>query len=172
MKSSLEARILNAGLVAALSCALAQENKIVQKPGVPGLHAPMSYQIPDAQYKIEANGVKGGPDWLAITEDSVWTNSMRTDMTFRMDVNTDKVLAAVPVSRPCSGFAVAAGTLWSPSCGEKVIYRIDLKTNQVVAKVPVGPANMKEASPSAPGRPGCPAIRRASSHASIQQQTR
>jgi streptogramin lyase len=101
----------------------------------------MSYLIPDAQYTIEANGVKGNPDWLAITEDSVWTNSMRTDTIFRMDASTDKVLAAVPVSRPCSGFAVAAGTLWSPSCGEKVIYRIDLKTNQVIAKVPVGPAN-------------------------------
>jgi YVTN family beta-propeller protein len=107
-----------------------------QKPGVPGVQAPMSYLIPDAQYKIGGN-----PDWLAITEDSVWTNSMRTDMIFRMDPKTDKVVAAVPVSRPCSGFAVAAGTLWSPSCGEKVIYRIDLKTNEVVAKVPVGAAN-------------------------------
>jgi virginiamycin B lyase len=141
MKSSCEVHVLIAGLLAAASCLVAQEDKIVQKPGIPGIQAPMSYLIPDAQYKIEANGIKGGPDWLAITEDSVWTNSMRTDMVFRMDLNTDKVLAAVPVSRPCSGFAVAAGTLWSPSCGEKVIYRIDLKSNQVVAKVPVGPAN-------------------------------
>ncbi len=141
MKSSRETRILIAGLLAAVSCAFPQEKKTVQKPGVPGIQAPMSYLIPDAQYKIEANGVKGGPDWLAITEDSVWTNSMRTDMIFRMDAYSDKVLAAVPVSQPCSGFAVAAGTLWSPSCGENMIYRIDLKTNQVVAKVPVGPAN-------------------------------
>jgi len=112
-----------------------------QKPGVPGVQAPMAYLIPDAQYPIEANGVKGNPDWLAITEDSVWTNSMRTDMIFRMDAKTNKVVATVPVSRPCSGFAVAAGTLWSPSCEEKVIYRVDLKTNAVVAKVPVAPAN-------------------------------
>ena len=140
MKLSRE-RVVLAGLLAAASCVLAQENKIAQKPGVPGIQTPMSYLIPDAQYKIEANGVKGGPDWLAITEDSVWTNSMRTDMIFRMDAYSDRVLAAVPIARPCSGFAVAAGTLWSPSCGDKAIYRIDLKTNQVVAKVPVGPAN-------------------------------
>jgi YVTN family beta-propeller protein len=141
MKSSRDARIAIAVLLAAATCAYSQESKTVRKPGVPGVQAPMSYLIPDAQYKIEANGVRGGPDWLAITEDSVWTNSMRTDMIFRMDASTDKVVAAVPISRPCSGFAVAAGTLWSPSCGDKAIYRIDLKTNQIVGKVPVGPAN-------------------------------
>jgi YVTN family beta-propeller protein len=101
----------------------------------------MAYLIPDARYKVEANGIKGGPDWLAITEDSVWTNSKGTDMIFRLDPKSDQVLATVPVKKPCSGFAVAAGTLWSPSCEENVIYRIDLKTNEVVAKVPVGPAN-------------------------------
>src|SRR5215831_6767865 len=141
MKLSRNSSQATAVFLAAACGVFAQESKNPQKPGVPGVQAPMAYLIPDAQYKIEANGVKGGPDWLAMTEDSVWTNSMRTDMIFRMDPKTDKVVASVPVSRPCSGFAVAAGTLWSPSCGEKVIYRIDLKTNEVVAKVPVGPAN-------------------------------
>jgi YVTN family beta-propeller protein len=134
-----------AAVFALASGALAQQaappKPPVQKPGVPGIQVPMSYLIPDAQYVIEANGVKGGPDWLAITGDSVWTNSMRTDMIFRMDPRTSKVVAAVPVKRPCSGFAIANGTLWAPSCGDKTIDRIDLKTNQLVAKVPVGPAN-------------------------------
>ncbi len=135
-----------AGLLAVGCSVFAQQpaasaRKRIPKPGVPGVQAPMSYLIPDARYKIEANGIKGGPDWLAITEDSVWTNSRGTNMVFRLDPKSDKVLAAVPVSKPCSGFAVADGTLWSPSCDEHVIYRIDLKTNQVVAKVPVGPAN-------------------------------
>lgn len=141
-------RFLIAGLLAVGCVALGQQptdstpaRPIVQKPGVPGVQAPMSYLIPDAQYNIEANGIKGGPDWLAMAEDSVWTNSRGTDMVFRMEVKSDKILAAVPVKKPCSGFAVAAGTLWSPSCEEHVIYRIDLKTNKVLAKVPVGPAN-------------------------------
>jgi virginiamycin B lyase len=150
MKSWLNRHSMVAGLFAMGCCAFAQQPsgstptarpKPVPKPGVPGVKAPMSYLIPDARYKIEANGIKGGPDWLAITGDSVWTNSKGTDMVFRMDPKTDKVVAAVPVKKPCSGFAVADGTLWSPSCEEHVIYRIDLKTNQVVAKVPVGPAN-------------------------------
>jgi YVTN family beta-propeller protein len=137
-------RYLITGLLAVGCLAFGQQptgSPAKQKPGVPGVQAPMSFLIPDAQYKIEANGVKGGPDWLAMTEDSVWTNSRGTNMVFRMDPKSDQVLAAVPVPKPCSGFAVAAGTLWSPSCDEHVIYRIDLKTNEVVAKVPVGPAN-------------------------------
>jgi virginiamycin B lyase len=105
-------------------------------PGVPGVQSPMSALIPDAQYAIN-----GSPDWLAITEDSVWVNSKPTDMIFRMDPRSNEVVATVPVKKPCSGFAVAAGTLWSPSCEEKVIYRVDLVTNKVVAKVPVGPAD-------------------------------
>lgn len=140
-------RFLIAGLLAVGCVALGQQStgstarQPKPKPGVPGVQAPMARLIPDAEYRIEANGIKGGPDWLAVTEDSVWTNSRGTNMIFRLDPASDKVLAAVPVSKPCSGFAVAAGTLWSPSCGENVIYRVDLKTNEVVAKVPVGPAN-------------------------------
>ncbi len=101
----------------------------------------MSSLTPDAVYKIEANGIKGGPDWQAITEDSAWTNSRGTDTIFRMDAGSDKVTATVPIPKPCSGFAVAAGTLWAPSCGDKMIYRIDLITNKIVGKVAVGPAN-------------------------------
>ena len=120
----------------AAGCAFAQQKEPKQKPGVPGVQAPMSYLIPDGQYDVG-----GGPDWLAMTEDSVWTNSKGTDVVIKMDPKSNEVLAKVPVKKPCSGFAVAAGTLWSPSCEENVIYRIDLKTNEVVAKVPVGPAN-------------------------------
>ena len=134
-------RYLIAAWLAMGCCVCAQQPNSSQKPGIPGVQSSMSALVPDARYRIEANGIKGGPDWLAITDDSVWTNSKGTDMVFRMDPFSDAVLAAVPVSKPCSGFAVADGTLWSPSCGENVIYRIDLKTNAVVAKVPVGPAN-------------------------------
>jgi YVTN family beta-propeller protein len=97
----------------------------------------MSHLIPDGQYNLGT----GGPDWLAITEDSVWTNSRGTDLVYRMDPRNNAVLAIVPVKKPCSGFAVAAGTLWAPSCEDHTISRIDLATNQVVAKVPVGPAS-------------------------------
>src|ERR1700728_4297149 len=77
----------------------------VPKPGVPGVESPMSYLIPDGQYNLGT----GGPDWLAMTEDAMWTNSRGTDMVYRMDPKTNTVLGTVPVKKPCSGFAVAAG---------------------------------------------------------------
>jgi len=97
---------------------------------------PISKVVPDAEYAIPGN-----PDWLAMGEDMVWVNSKPTDYVFRMDPLTNRVVAQVPVKKPCSGLIIAAGTLWSPSCEENVIYRISVDTNEVVAKVPVGPAN-------------------------------
>ncbi|PYS45711.1 MAG: hypothetical protein DMG13_31490, partial [Acidobacteria bacterium] len=76
-----------------------------QKPGVPGVQHPMSSIIPDAEYAINGN-----PDWLAIGEDQVWVNSKPTDIVLRMDPQTDRVVATVPVKMPCSGLMVAAGT--------------------------------------------------------------
>src|SRR5262245_4268755 len=97
------------------------------KPGVPGVQHPMSMIVPDAEYAII-----GGPDWLAMGEDQVWTNSRAQDLVSRMDPNTNETVAVVPVKNPCSGLVVAVGTLWAPSCVENVIYRIDVKTNMVV----------------------------------------
>ncbi|MGE0392165.1 MAG: hypothetical protein AB7I25_02795 [Vicinamibacterales bacterium] len=106
------------------------------KPGVPGVQHPMARIVPDAEYPIV-----GGPDWLAMGEGQVWTNSRAQNLVSRMDPDTGETVAMVPVGAPCSGLVVAAGTLWAPSCSEKVLYRIDTVTNQVVAKVPVAPAN-------------------------------
>jgi virginiamycin B lyase len=121
---------------AAIVPLLAQQPAAPPMPGVPGVQHPMSSIIPDAEYAIN-----GSPDWLAIGEDQVWTNSKPTDFVFRMDPNSNQVVASVPVPKPCSGLIIAAGTLWAPSCEENVIYRIDVATNKVVAKVPVGVAN-------------------------------
>jgi hypothetical protein len=106
------------------------------KPGVPGVQHPMARIVPDAEYAIT-----GSPDWLAMGENQVWTNSRSMDIVSRMDPYTNETVAVVPVRNPCSGLVVAEGTLWAPSCAEGVVYRIDTKTNMVVAKVPVSPAH-------------------------------
>jgi YVTN family beta-propeller protein len=108
----------------------------VPKPGVPAVQYPMSMIVPDAEYAMP-----GGPDWLAMGENQVWTNNRRQNLVVRMDPDTNQTVAMVPVKNPCSGLVVAAGTLWAPSCDDGAIYRIDTTTNQVVAKVPVAPAN-------------------------------
>jgi len=115
---------------------LAQQQAAAPKIGIKAVQRPMSMIVPDAEYPII-----GGPDWLAMGENQVWTNSRAQDLVSRMDPYTNETVAVVPVKNPCSGLVVAEGTLWAPSCAEKVIYRIDTTTNMVVAKVPVGPAN-------------------------------
>jgi YVTN family beta-propeller protein len=128
-----------AGLAVSLAGAglLAQQQAApVPKPGIKAVQRPMAMIVPDAEYPIV-----GGPDWLAMGENQVWTNSRAQDLVSRMDPDSNETVAVVPVKNPCSGLVVAEGTLWAPSCAEKVIYRIDTRTNMVVAKVPVGPAN-------------------------------
>ena len=128
-------RKLSLVFCSALVFAQQQQPRVVQ-PGIPGMIQPTAYLIPDGQYAIG-----GGPDWLAMGEDMVWTNAKGQDFVARMDPRTNEVVARVPMKKPCSGLVVAAGTLWAPSCEENVIYRIDVTTNKVIAKAPVGPAN-------------------------------
>ena len=125
-----------ASVVSGFSRTVAAQQAPVPKPGVPAVQHPMSMIVPDAEYPII-----GGPDWLAMGENQVWTNSRAQDLVSRMDPDTNQTIAVVPVKNPCSGLVIAEGTLWAPSCAEKVVYRIDTKTNMVVAKVPVSPAN-------------------------------
>jgi virginiamycin B lyase len=116
--------------------ALAQESA-PPKPGVPAVQKPMSMIVPDAEY-----AVAGSPDWLAMGENQVWTNSRAIDIVTRMDPYTSDTVAVVPVKNPCSGLVIAEGTLWVPSCGaERALYRIDTRTNMVVARLPVAPAH-------------------------------
>jgi virginiamycin B lyase len=133
-------KILIGGLLASLVL-VAQTNPTQAqtaapvKTGVPGVKFPMSYVMPDGQYAIE-----GGPDWLAVGEDMVWTNARKENFVARMNPGGSEVVARVPVPSPCSGVVIGAGSLWVPSCTEKVIYRIDVSTNTTIAKIPLAPA--------------------------------
>src|SRR5690606_22256017 len=106
------------------------------KPGVPAVQHPMARIVPDAEYAIS-----GSPDWLAMGENQVWTNSRAIDIVSRMDPYTNETVAVVGVRNPCSGLIIAAGTLWVPSCTDKALYRIDTTTNMVTARIPVAPAH-------------------------------
>src|SRR6266446_2792946 len=108
----------------------------IQQVGVPGVQHPMSMIVPDAEYAIV-----GSPDWLAMGENQVWTNSRAQDLVSRMDPYTNQTVAVVPVKNPCSGLIIAEGTLWAPSCEEKVVYRIDPATNGIAATIKVAPGS-------------------------------
>jgi len=108
------------------------------KPGVstPGVKREMSTLTPAAVFAIE-----GTPDWQVLTEDAVWVSNGPKGTIHRLDIATNKVVAAVAVGRrPCSGLAAGFGSIWVPVCGDKTVARVDIATNAVVATVPVGPA--------------------------------
>src|ERR1044071_3144277 len=79
------------------------------KPGIKAVQRPMSMIVPDAEYPIV-----GGPDWLAMGENQVWTNSRAQDLVSRMDPDTNETVAVVPVKNPCSGMVVAQGAVRGP----------------------------------------------------------
>ena len=109
------------------------------KPGVstPGVKREMSALTPDAVFPIE-----GTPDWQVLTEDALWVTNGPKNTVHRLDVNTNRVVAAVEVGKkPCSGLAAGFGSIWVPNCGDKTLSRIDIATNRVVATLPLGPAD-------------------------------
>jgi YVTN family beta-propeller protein len=109
------------------------------RPGVstPGVKREISSITPVAVFDTGS----GTPDWQVLTGDAVWVANGPRNAIHRLDVNTNKIAATIPVGkRPCSGLAAGFGSIWAPSCGDKTISRVDILTNSVVATVPAGPA--------------------------------
>jgi virginiamycin B lyase len=109
------------------------------KPGVstPGVKREMSALTPDAVFPVE-----GTPDWQVVTDDAVWVTNGPKNTVHRLDVRTNRVVAAIEVGKkPCSGLAAGFGSVWVPNCGDKTLSRIDIATNRVVATLPFGPAD-------------------------------
>jgi YVTN family beta-propeller protein len=97
----------------------------------------MSTLAPDAVFPVE-----GTPDWQVLTDDAVWVTNGPKNTVHRLDVNTNRVVAAIEVGKkPCSGLAAGFGSVWVPNCGDKTLSRIDIATNRVVATLPFGPAD-------------------------------
>jgi streptogramin lyase len=102
----------------------------------PGIQVPVSELHPAAIF-----GVKGAPDWMAVTGSGVWVTSEPANHVVFLDARTNQTGAVATVAKPCSGLAAAYGAIWSPSCGDHALQRIDPSTGKVVASVPVGPAD-------------------------------
>ena len=66
--------------LAGVSLIAQQQSAPVPKLGIKAVQRPMSMIVPDAEYPIV-----GGPDWLAMGENQVWTNSRAQDLVSRHD---------------------------------------------------------------------------------------
>ncbi len=84
----------------------------------------------------------GTPDWMAVTDDSVWVSNAALKSVQRIDVATNALAARVAVpGEPCSGLAFGFGSLWVPLCGtHRGLARIDPATNRIASVLPVAPA--------------------------------
>jgi virginiamycin B lyase len=109
----------------------------IERPGIKEVRIPFASLKPEATFKIGENA-----DWVEITDDAVWVASSKPDSVHRIDPQTNKEVAVVPVpGDPCAGLAVGFGSLWVPLCGKpNSLARIDARTNRIIAILPIGPA--------------------------------
>ena len=85
--------------------------------------------------------IKGFPDWLEIGFGSLWVSNPGNGTVQRIDLTTNKIVAAVKVNKPIAAMTTGFGSVWVTSRGDKSIVRIDAKTNRVTASVPVSIAD-------------------------------
>lgn len=105
---------------------------------------PRAGQLSTEKWKVLATFDLGGePDWMAITDDSVWISNQKFHAVHRINPITNQVEATIELpAEPCSGLVFAFGSLWVPVCSEPTtLVRIDPSTNQVAATLEIGPAD-------------------------------
>jgi len=109
----------------------------IPKPGIKEVQIPFASLKPSAVIRIG-----GTADWVLITQDSVWVGSTKPYAVRRIDPETNKIVATIPVSgEPCSGLASGFGSIWVPVCGKKSeLVRVNAATNTISATLPVAPA--------------------------------
>jgi virginiamycin B lyase len=145
-QSGLRARLRPIGIFPALAltvalqlgCMAHPQNNRPKKTGVadPGVQHSMSELTPVASFPVS-----GHPDWMAVTDDSIWVSSSNVNHVVRLDVATNKSDIIIDIAKPCSGLAVGFGSLWIPSCGGHSLLRADVKTGAIQATIASSPAD-------------------------------
>jgi YVTN family beta-propeller protein len=110
--------------------------KIV-RPGVPAVQVKMTELKPANTFTLG-----GSPDWMALTDDSVWISNARLKKVQRTDPAKNTVAGEVTFSgAPCSGLVAAFGSLWVPICAKSggSLARVDLKTGKIISTLPFAP---------------------------------
>ncbi|MGA9798210.1 MAG: hypothetical protein WBQ68_04325 [Terriglobales bacterium] len=106
-------------------------------PEVKEVQVPFASLRPEAVFKVGKDA-----DWVQITDDAVWVASSKPASLHRIDPDTDREVAVIPLPGvPCAGLAFGFESLWVPLCGQpNSIARIDASANRISAILPIGPA--------------------------------
>jgi virginiamycin B lyase len=108
-----------------------------QEPGLKEIQVPFAELRPSAKFEIG-----GTADWVLVTDDAVWVAATKPYALRRIDPQTNRIVATVPLSgEACSGLAYGFGSIWAPVCGEKPgLARIHVVKNSLLAVLPITPA--------------------------------
>jgi virginiamycin B lyase len=129
--------LLGAMLWAQMGISQSSESLKNPPPGVKEVQIPFAALKAVAVFKIGENA-----DWVQVTDDAVWVASSKPASVHRIDPETNKEVAVIPLpGAPCAGLAFGFESLWVPLCGQpNSIARIDTSSNRASAILPVGPA--------------------------------
>jgi len=89
---------------------------------------------------VRLDPAKGDPQEarpMAVTADAVWIAGSGREIT-RLDPETSRIVATVPIGNEASGVAVGAGSVWVSDSTDGTVTRIDPRTNQIAETIPVG----------------------------------
>lgn len=122
-------------LLCAFAFSCRAQDQPVERPGVKDVQVPAASLQPIATIHLG-----GSPDWLAISDDSVWVANAQFKAVQRIDPQTNTVSAMIELpAEPCSGLAFAFGSLWVPLCKPASLVRVDPATGKISATFPFGP---------------------------------
>jgi YVTN family beta-propeller protein len=76
---------------------------------------------------------------IAVTETAVWVHAFDAGTVFRVDPNTNAVVATIDVGQGPGDVAVQGGFVWVLNHGDSTVSKIDSQTNKVVATITLPP---------------------------------
>ena len=89
----------------------------------------------------ESMNATGVPSAIAAELDSIWVSDTRNGVVYRLDPQTCRTLATIPIGGHSpeghGGIAELDGSIWVTSPGTNAIVRIDPDTNTVIGSIPV-----------------------------------
>ena len=94
-------------------------------------------RIDPARNKITAKLALDHADWITPTADALWISS-ETNNVYRLDPQTLKITATVPVGQNPLASTLIGNELWVPNLDSNTVSVIDVTTAKVTRTIPVG----------------------------------
>jgi virginiamycin B lyase len=103
--------------------------------GIAVAKPPVRLQPIDELKAVATISLGATADWVAITDNSVWSGSTGPFAVHRIDPKTNQLVASVKLpGEPCAGLAAGFGAIWVPLCGKPaMLAKVDATRNEIAA---------------------------------------